>query len=224
MLALSVQSRSGRRRKKVRVVNGATQKLFCFSVKRGVFKLQMRMKDEEKQRRLLRRDGARKAQQSPTESRGGREGEAAPAERSWRWGGAAVQSGNCRRGRMGSPGTADAALGQKSLADLSSNERSAHGGRSGPFGQASEALRGCSRGPCAQSSVRKNSFARSCPSACCFLKSQRGCQARVVICSRGFQRRDYVPRGAAVSLKGLHALLLMEEITLLLSSQGHKIF
>lgn len=73
MLALSVQSRSGRRRKKVRVVNGATQKLFCFSLKRDVFKLQMRMDDGEKQRRLLMRDGARGAQQGPTESRAGRE-------------------------------------------------------------------------------------------------------------------------------------------------------
>lgn len=74
MLALSVQSRSGRRRKKVRVVNGATQKLFCFSLKRDVFKLQMRMDDGEKRRRLLMRDGARGAQQGPTESRAGRDG------------------------------------------------------------------------------------------------------------------------------------------------------
>lgn len=61
----------------------------------------------------------------------------------------------------------------------------------------------------------KQRFARSSPALPaygCSLNSRRGYQGQLASCSSGFLRRNFVPRGTAVSLKDLHVLMLTEEI------------
>lgn len=91
-------------------------------MKRDVFKLQMRMNDGEKQRRLRSRDGVRKAQQSPTESRAREEHKCQGSAQL-----ALEGSSRAIRQRWGVDGLtaapAHSALGHKSLADLQSSER-----------------------------------------------------------------------------------------------------
>lgn len=131
-------------------MNEATPKLFCFSVKRDVFKLQMRVNYGEQPYRL-RGWGEGSTSRAALRAVQGRSREPGELERS---------SPAISEGQEVDDGLTEAPLMLLSGINLSliydGMSGSAHGRKPGRFGQGCEALRGLSHGPCAQWSLRKN--------------------------------------------------------------------